>query len=203
MASTSSDHTSSNNVSSNPTSSSQISCNQQTVEFYLSSLWSWLPEGSKRILEALESCDLEQAHFVWDEECDWFHIQCLEVDKDYIMNEYLKVQNKLENELREKDVVYGGSLVPNDKNDLVGKLQLRSRVTASDDSGTSEETDSTEERVDIRYPKGHSPIKNANNRRPKGHGPVKKVVNIQNPEGQSPAKKTIKRQARNEKEYGF
>lgn len=32
--------------------------NQRTVEFFLSSLWSWLPEGRKRILEALESCDL-------------------------------------------------------------------------------------------------------------------------------------------------
>lgn len=31
---------------------------QRTVEFYLSSLWSWLPEGCKRILDALESCDL-------------------------------------------------------------------------------------------------------------------------------------------------
>lgn len=37
------------------------SSNQRTVEFYLSSLWSWLPEGRKRILEVLESCELVSA----------------------------------------------------------------------------------------------------------------------------------------------
>lgn len=58
----SSDHASSDNGSSthtsNPTSSSHTSSNQQTIEFYVSSLWSWLPEGIKRVIEHLESFDL-------------------------------------------------------------------------------------------------------------------------------------------------
>lgn len=57
---------------------------------------------------------------MWDEKHDWFKIRCLEEDKDYVMNEYLKAQSEMENELKEKDVVrVDGSLVPNVKNDLI------------------------------------------------------------------------------------
>lgn len=257
MGSISSDHASSDHAfsdhessthTSNPTSSSHASSNQQTVEFYVSSLWSWLPRGIKRVIEHLESYDLvssshqkaktpqldatrgclclananitqEQARFVWDEECDWFRIQCLEDDKGYIMSEYLKIQSELEDELREKCLIeHGGSLIPIVENDLVRKL--RSKVTTPDDSSESfksEDTDSSEGHANLRYPKGHSPVKKANNNRyPKGHGPSKtgsaEHVDmrylegngpVKNPNGRGPVKKTGKRQAPQKKEYGF
>lgn len=143
------------------------SSNQPTVEFFLSSLWSWLPEGRKRILEALESCDVvrapsttrldisqlqpsrgyercscpintvqEQARFTWDEKYDWFHVQCMDGDKDYIMNEYLKAQSEMENELVEKDMLWdGGSLIPTVENDLIDTS--RHRVATLDESDDS------------------------------------------------------------------
>ncbi|KAI7787071.1 hypothetical protein LA080_001163 [Diaporthe eres] len=131
---------------------------QRTVEFFLSSLWSWLPEGRKRILEALESCDLEQAYFAWDEKFDWFHIKCLEDDKDYIMNEYLKAQSEMEIELKEKDVIRDdGNLIPTVKNHLIGTS--RSRVAIPDESDHPEVAARTEtERVGIECPKGQGRV---------------------------------------------
>lgn len=175
----------------------EASSPQRTVEFYLSSLWSWLPEGSKRFLEALESCNLvslstirseglghdmetmghclcpvnmvqEQAHFEWDGSCDWFHIRCLEEDKDYIMKEYLKVQSEMENELKEMGVIQvDGSLNPNVENDLVGTL--RSRVAVPDEFGEPQVADSTE-RGNMRYPKGHGHVKKAVERKAPNEG---------------------------------
>lgn len=155
---------------------------------------------------------------MWDEECDWFRIQCQEDDKGYIMNEYLKIQSELEDELRKMGVIeYGGSLIPSVENDLVGKL--RCKVTISDTSSESFESKGTgnlEGHANLRHPKGHNPVKKANTQHPKGHGPVKngntqnpkgqgsaKDVNIQHPNGRGPVKKTGKRQAPQKKEYGF
>ena len=91
----------------------------------------------------------QQAHFVWDEKCDWFQIRCLEDDKDYIMNEYLKAQSEMENELVEKDVIQAcGNLIPIVKNDLIGALQPSSAVL--DESDEPPVAVSTE-RVDIEY----------------------------------------------------
>lgn len=162
--------------------------NQRTVEFFLLSLWSWLPEGRKRILEVLESCDLvrasttrpenhcynsaevevsrdgsfpinkvqEQAHFAWDEKYDWFHIKCLEDDKDYIMNEYLKAQSDMEIELKEKDVIRDdGNLIPTVKNHLVGTS--RPRVAVPDESDDPEVATRTE-RVGAECPKGQGRV---------------------------------------------
>lgn len=99
----------------------------------------------------------EQANFAWDEKCDWFYIRCLKDDRDYIMNEYLKAQSEMEDELKEQDVIRDdGSLIPNVENNLVGPL--RSRVAVPDESGESQEADSTEN-ANIRYPKGHGSIK--------------------------------------------
>lgn len=172
---------------------------QRTVEFFLSSLWSWLPEGSKRILEALESCNLvslsttgledlclrhgmetmghslcpinmaqKQAHFEWDGSCDWFHIRCLENDKNYIMNEYLKAQSEMENELKAKGVIQvDDNLIPNVENDLVGTL--RSRVAVPDEFGEPQVADSTERRNE-RYPKGHGHVKKAVERKAPNEG---------------------------------
>lgn len=175
----------------------EASSPQRTVEFYLSSLWSWLPEGSKRIVEALESCNLvslppigseglhhdfetmghclcpinmaqEQAQFEWDGSYDWFHIRCLEGDKDYIIKEYLKAQSEMENELKEKGVVQvDGNLIPNDENDLVGTL--RSRVAILDDFDEPQVADSTE-RGNMRYPKGHGHVKKAVERKAPNEG---------------------------------
>lgn len=73
----------------------------------------------------------EQAYFAWDGKHDWFHIRCLEDDKDYIMNEYLKAQSEMENELKEKDVLRDdGNLIPIVENDLIGSS--RPRVTIPD-----------------------------------------------------------------------
>lgn len=58
MASISSDNASSYHTCSDSTSFSHMSSNQQTVEFCVSSLWSWLPAGIKRVIEHLESFDL-------------------------------------------------------------------------------------------------------------------------------------------------
>ncbi|KAK7719562.1 hypothetical protein SLS64_001739 [Diaporthe eres] len=145
--------------------------NQRTVEFFLLSLWSWLPEGRKRILEVLESCDLvevsrdgafpinkvqEQAHFAWDEKYDWFHIKCLEDDKDYIMNEYLKAQSDMEIELKEKDVIRDdGNLIPTVKNHLIGTSRPRVAVPGeSDDPEVATRT----ERVGAECPKGQGRV---------------------------------------------
>lgn len=63
----------------------------------------------------------EQAHFTWDGKHDWFHIRCLEDDKGYIMNEYLKAQSEMEDELKEKDVLLDdGNLIPIVENELIG-----------------------------------------------------------------------------------
>ncbi|KAG6363009.1 hypothetical protein INS49_008104 [Diaporthe citri] len=130
--------------------------NQRTVEFYLSSLWSWLPEGHNRILEALEGCDLEQADFAWDEKYHWFHIRCLEDDKDYVMNQYLKAQSEMEIELKEKDVIRDdGNLIPTVKNDLIGTSRPRVAIPdKSDDPKLAART----ERVDIECPKGQGRV---------------------------------------------
>lgn len=101
----------------------------------------------------------QQAHFEWDERCDWFYIRCLEDDREYVMNEYLKVQSEMENELKEKDVIQDdGGLIPNVESDLVGPL--RSRVAVPDESGEFQEADSTEH-ANIRYPKGQGRVKKA------------------------------------------
>ncbi|KAG8164753.1 hypothetical protein KVR01_005028 [Diaporthe batatas] len=194
MASTSSDQESSTHTS-NPTSSSHTSSNQHIVEFYLSSLWSLLPETIKRVIEHLES--LELARFVWDEECNWFHIQCLEDDKGHIMNEYFDFQCELEDELKEKGVIeQGGSLMPVVENDLVGTLRCKAIISED----PSEPFQS--EHANLRYPKGHSPVKNGNNRHLKGHGTVK-TGDIQQPKGRGSGTTTGRCQAPQKKEYGY
>lgn len=100
----------------------------------------------------------EQAHFAWDEKFDWFHIECLEDDKDYIMNEYLKAQSEMEIELKEKDVIRDdGNLIPTVKNHLIGTS--RSRVAILDESDHPEVAARTEtERVGIERPKGQGSV---------------------------------------------
>lgn len=98
-----------------------------------------------------------QASIVWDEKCDWFKIRCLEEDKDYIMNEYLKAQSEMENELKEKDVIRSdGSLVPNVKNDLIEILRPRASVPGElhDPEVTARET----KRADTPSSNGHGRI---------------------------------------------
>lgn len=71
----------------------------------------------------------KQAHFSWDESCDWFHIRCLEDDKAYIMNEYLKAQSEIESELKEKDLLQeNGNPIPTVENDLIKTSRPRAAV---------------------------------------------------------------------------
>lgn len=98
----------------------------------------------------------EQAHFAWDEKYDWFHIKCLEDDKDYIMNEYLKAQSEMEKELKEKDVIQDdGNLIPMVKNHLINTS--RPRVAVSDESDDPEVAARTE-RVGTECPKGQGRV---------------------------------------------
>lgn len=88
----------------------------------------------------------EQAHFSWDEKYDWFHIRCLEDDKDYVMNEYLKAQDMMENKLREEDVIQAdGNLIPTVTNDLIDTS--RPRVAVPDESDEPEVVAREMERV--------------------------------------------------------
>lgn len=151
----------------------------------------------------------EQARFVWDGECDWLHVQCLEDHKGYIMKEYLEIQSELEDELKEKGAVLVGSLIPTVENDLV-ELKPRTESCLSDDWGDSVESGDmvkSEGHANLRYPKGHNPVKTESSehldtRCPRGHGAVKNG-NIQKPKGRGSGKNTDKRQAPEKKEYGF
>lgn len=104
----------------------------------------------------------EQAHFAWDEKYDWFHIQCLEDDKDYIMNEYLKTQSEMEVELKEKDVIRDdGNLIPTVKNNLIGTSRPRVAVPdESDDPEVATEVATETERVGTECPKGQGRVEN-------------------------------------------
>lgn len=108
----------------------------------------------------------EQAHFAWDGKHDWFHIRCLEDDKDYIMNEYLKAQNEMENELKEKDVLGDdGNLIPIVENDLIGTS--RPRVAVPDEPDEFQEAASPE-RVRIERSNGKGRVEKRTERRTVG-----------------------------------
>lgn len=98
----------------------------------------------------------EQAHFTWDEKHDWFNIRCLEDDKDYVMNEYLKAQSEMEVELKEKEVIRDdGNLIPTVKNDLIGTSRPRVAIPdKSDDPKVAART----ERVETKGPKGQARV---------------------------------------------
>ncbi|KAL1868706.1 hypothetical protein Daus18300_005840 [Diaporthe australafricana] len=118
--------------------------NQRTVEFYLSSLWSWALEGRNRVLDALESCDLDKANFVWDNKRHWFQIRCLAADKKYVLKEYLRAQTEMENELKEQGVIQdNGSLIPTAKNVLVRTSRPRSTVVTNERRGFVEDIKGT------------------------------------------------------------
>lgn len=104
-----------------------------------------------------------QAHFTWDEKYDWFHIQCLEDDKDYIMNEYLKAQGEMESELREKDVLWdGGDLIPTAENDLIEAPRPRA---ASPDESDDSEVSASPERVHTQCSDGQGRVEKRMERR--------------------------------------
>lgn len=108
----------------------------------------------------------EQAHFAWDGKHDWFHIRCLEDDKDYIMNEYLKAQNEMENELKEKDVLGDdGNLIPIVENDLIGTS--RPRVAVPNEPDEFQEAASPE-RVRIERSNGKGRVEKRTERRTVG-----------------------------------
>jgi hypothetical protein len=96
----------------------------------------------------------ELAHFEWDENCDWLQVQCLEVDREHIINEYLKVQGEMEDELREQEMLQdGGGLIPDIENNLLGPLKPRGAV--SKESSEYQGSNSTEY-ADNRYSNMHS-----------------------------------------------
>ncbi|KAJ0121705.1 hypothetical protein J7T55_008872 [Diaporthe amygdali] len=124
--------------------------NHRTVEFYLSSLWSWQPEGRNRILENLQGCELEKADFAWDDKRDWLRVQCLEADKDYVLKEYFKAQAEMESELKKKDMIQDdGSLIPNVENELI-KTSRPALAVPNETIETDAPTESRDRREAVR-----------------------------------------------------
>lgn len=101
----------------------------------------------------------KQAHFSWDESCDWFHIRCLEYDKTYIINEYLKAQSEIENELKDKDVLQeNGDPIPTVENDLIKTSRPRAAVPEEPAPEETVDSEVGTERVGTQRSNGQSRI---------------------------------------------